>query len=48
MYKCAFQDLKRTFIYVSDLPPPYFHNKFNLKVIAFLNQNTVGKDLRHA
>ena len=30
MHKRAFQGLKRTFIHVSGLPPPYFDNKTNL------------------
>ena len=29
MHKRAFQALKRTFIYVSGLPPTYFDNKTN-------------------
>ena len=30
MHKRAFQGLKRTFVHVSGLPPPYFDNKTNL------------------
>ena len=30
MHKRAFQALKRTFMHVSGLPPPYFDNKTNL------------------
>ena len=48
MYKRAFQGLKRTFIHVSGLPQHILITNSIYKVIAFLNQNTVGKDLRHA
>ena len=30
MHKRAFQALKRTFMHVSGLPPPYFDNKTNI------------------
>ena len=48
MRKRAFQALKRTFMRVSGLPPPYFDNKTNLKSFWFYYQNMVGEDLRHA
>ena len=49
MHKRAFQDLKRTFMQVSGLPPPYFDNKTNLMSnLFFFNRNLVGEDLRHA
>ena len=35
MHKRAFQALKRTFMHVSGLPPPYFDLKNNLDVIWY-------------
>ena len=48
MHKRAFQALKRTFMHVSGLPPPYFDNKTNLYSFWFHYQNMVGEDLQHA
>ena len=49
MHKRAFQCLKRTFMHVSGLLPPYFDlkNQIFFKLV-FLNQNMVGEDLGHA
>ena len=44
MHKRAFQGLKRTFMHVSVLPPPYFDlKKLTYIVYGFLNQKMVGK-----
>ena len=48
MHKRAFQALKRTFMHVSVLPPPYFDEKTFYKVFGFFSQNKVGEDLRQA
>ena len=48
MHKRAFQGLKRTFMHVSGLPPPYFDNKLMYKTFSFLHQKMVGEDLKHA
>ena len=48
MHKRAFQELKRTFMHVSGLPPPYFDNKTKYFIIQFYYQNMVGEDLKHA
>ena len=50
MEKSEFQDdLKRTFVHISGLPPPYFDKKTKLfKSIFFSNQKMAGEDLRHA
>ena len=48
MHKGAFQGLKRTFMHVSGLRPPYFDKKSNTFYIDFLNQNMVSEDLRNA
>ena len=46
MQKRAFQALKRTFLHVSGLPPPFLDKK-NYKVIGFY-KTMVWEDLRHA
>ena len=39
MHKRAFQALKRTFMHVPGLPPPYFDEKKTIyKVIGFLSK----------
>ena len=44
MHKRAFQGLKRTFMHVSGLPPPYFDlKKLNILVFGFFNQKMVGR-----
>ena len=43
MHKGAFQALKRTFMHVSGLPPPYFDNKTNFQSTQFYYQNMVVK-----
>ena len=44
MHKRAFQGLKRTFIHVSGLPPPYFENKKSFcRVIGFFFKTWWGK-----
>ena len=48
MIKRAFQGLKRTFMHVSGLPPPYFDNKTKYFIIQFCYQNMVGDDLKQA
>ena len=49
MHKRAFQALKRTFMHVPGLLPPYFDlKKLVLKKFGFLSQNMVGEDLRPA
>ena len=48
MHKGTFQALKRTFMHVLGLPPPYFVNKTNLKSVWVYYQNMVGKVLKHA
>ena len=48
MHKRAFQGLKRTFMHVSGLRPPYFDNKTNHFINKFYYQNLVGEDLKHA
>ena len=49
MHKSEFQGLKRMFMHVSNLPPPYFDLKKKQidKVIGFCYQNMLEKDLRH-
>ena len=47
MHKRTFQALKRTFMHVSGLPPPYFDNKTNLQSIWFYYQNMVREVLQH-
>ena len=42
MHKRAFQGLKRMFMHVSGLPPPYFDNK-NILYKQFYYQNMMGK-----
>ena len=46
MHKRAFQALKRTFIHVSGLPPPYFDNKtkYFIKYLVLLSK-MVREDL---
>ena len=46
MHKRAFQALKRMFMHVSGLPPPYFDLK-KLLLFFYFNQNMVGEDLIH-
>ena len=49
MHKRAFQALKRTFMHVSGLFPPYFDlKKLIYKVFGFFYQKMVLEDLRHA
>ena len=48
MHKRAFQGLKRTFMHVTGLLPPYFDNKIKNFINLFYYQNMVGEDLRHA
>ena len=48
MHKHAFQALKRTFMHVSGLPPPFFDKKTICKVIGFFYQIMVGEDMRNA
>ena len=48
MHKRAFQGLKRTFMHISGLPPPYFDNKTEYFINWFCYQNMVGEDLKHA
>ena len=48
MHKRAFQGLKRTFMHVSCLPPPYFDNKTKYFINWFYFQIMVGKDLKQA
>ena len=48
MHKRAFQALKRTFMHVSGLPPPYFDIKTKNFINWFYHQNMVGEDLKHA
>ena len=48
MHKRAFQRMKRTFMYVSGLFPPYFDNETTLLSIQFFYQNMVVEDLKHA
>ena len=48
MHKRAFQALKRTFMHVSGIPPPYFDNKTKYFVNKFYYQTMVGEDLKHA
>ena len=44
MHKRAFQGLKRTFMHVSNLPPPYFDKKKLIyKVIGFLSKYVGGR-----
>ena len=43
MHKRAFQALKRTFMHVSGLPPPYLIKKLIYILYGFLSQNMVGK-----
>ena len=43
MHKRAFQALKRTFMQVSGLPPPYFDNKLFYKVFSFIIKIWWGK-----
>ena len=38
MHKRAFQALKRTFMHVSGLPPPYFDNKTNYLKLVLLSK----------
>ena len=46
MHKHAFQGLKRMFIHVLGLSPPYFDKKIKYFINWFFNQNMVGEDLR--
>ena len=49
MQKRAFQALKRTFMHVSGLLPPYFDLKNQIFYkFVFFNQNMLDEDLRHA
>ena len=48
MHKRAFRALKRTFMHVPVLPPPYFDNKTKYFKNEFYYKNMVGEDLRHA
>ena len=48
MHKRAFQGLKCTFMYLSGLPPPYFHNKTKYFISQLYYQKMVGEDLKHA
>ena len=49
MHESAFQGMKRTFMHVSGLPPPYFDSKKQiLYKLVFYYQNMVGEDLGHA
>ena len=48
MHERAFQGLKRTFMHVSGLPPPYFDNKTKYFINLFYYQNMVGADLKQA
>ena len=48
MHKRAFQALKRIFIHVSFLTPPYFDKRHLLYKMIFSYKNMVGEDLRHA
>ena len=44
MHKRAFQGLKRTFMHVSGLPPPYFDKKpFFIKYLVFLSKDGGGR-----
>ena len=43
MHKSAFQALKRTFIHVLGLPHQFLTKKFNLKIIGFLSNYSVGR-----
>ena len=47
MHKHAFQGLKRTFMQVSGLPPPYFDKEPNALLIGFLSKYD-GGNLSHA
>ena len=47
-HKRAFQTLKRTFMHVSGLPPPYFDTKTKYFINKFYYQNMVGEVLKHA
>ena len=42
MHKDAFQGLKRTFMHVSGLPPPYFYKKKSICRVSVFYQNMVG------
>ena len=48
MHKRAFQGLKRTFMLVSGLPPPYFDNKTNFIKYLVLLSKYGGEVLKHA
>ena len=48
MHKRAFQALKRTFMHVSGLSPPYFDNKIKYFLIYYYYQNMVREDLKLA
>ena len=48
MHKRTFQALKRTFMHVSGVPPPYFVNKSNLKSVWVYYQKMVWEVLKHA
>ena len=45
MHKRAFQALKRTFMHVSGLRPPYFDNNPKIFINYFYYQNILGEDL---
>ena len=45
MHKRAFQGVKRTFMHVSGLPPPYFDKKTKYFIYWFYYQNMLGEDL---
>ena len=47
MHKRAFQGLKRMFMHVSGLPPPYFDENLIYIVFVFLSKFG-GEDVRHA
>ena len=53
MHKRAFQGLKRTFMHVSGLPPPYFDNKTKYFIYKWWGKSVLlskygGGDLKHA
>ena len=43
MHKRAFQALKRTFMHVSGLPPPYFDKKLIYKFLVLLSKYGGGR-----
>ena len=48
MHKRAFQALKRTFIHVSGLSPPFCDKKKPIYKVIVFHQIMVWEDLRHA